>query len=117
MEEYLLDENSWKLEAGSVIRDIKNHVKSVAISQTLQCTNHRIFLNLETLESRKVCVEICANGFRIVGNEFDNADLDKMDYYETPYSLLNTISPMFSESFRDELMEKLARENVDLIPQ
>ncbi|XP_044750146.1 GSK3B-interacting protein [Coccinella septempunctata] len=109
MEEYLLDENNWKLEAQSVIGDIGNHVKFVAISETLLNTNNKIFLNLETLENRTFCIELSASGFRIVGNAFNQNNLDESEYYETPYSLLNRISPMFSASFRDELLEKLAK--------
>lgn len=109
MEDYVLNENNWKLEAQSVINDIKNHVKIVTISETLQSTNKCVFFNLKTLENESLCIELSANGFRIVGNLFDHNDINKSDYYETPYSLLNKISPMFTASFRDELLEKLSK--------
>ncbi|KAK9888518.1 hypothetical protein WA026_000769 [Henosepilachna vigintioctopunctata] len=104
---YLLDEHNWRLEAESVINDIKNHVYSITLSEKLQNTNKKIFLNLITLENQTFCIELSGQGFRIVGKSFDTTDINCSQYYETPYSLLNNVSPMFSTSFGNELIAKL----------
>lgn len=99
---------NWIEEAKSVINDIKTHVTTVNISKTLASTDLKIFINLITLENKKYCIELSANGFRVVGNNFDETVLEENSYFETPYSLLASISPEFHESFGNALLTKLA---------
>lgn len=105
------DLENWKVEGEAVINDIKNHVKEVCISKTLECNNRRIYLNLTTLEDKQYCVELSVNGFRIVGSNYDTKNNAEDTYFETPYSLLNTISPEFSSSFGNALFSKLSSLN------
>lgn len=101
------DLENWKLEGEAVINDIKKHVKDIKISETLECNNQRVYLNLTTLEDQDYCVELSAYGFRIVGTTYDATNIVTDSYFETPYSLLNTISPEFRLSFGNTLMSKL----------
>ncbi|KAL2718242.1 GSK3-beta interaction protein [Vespula squamosa] len=81
-EDKILDEEQWKLEAQAVINDIKNHVNDVKLSDRL-----------------------CS--FTIVGNKHDDASNKGNQYFETPYSLLNSTSPQYRDSFGNLLLEKL----------
>lgn len=99
--------DNWIEEANSVINDIKGHVTNIQISQTLENTNQKVYLNVITLENKKFCIELSARGFRVVGKNFDENLLDEENYFETPYSLLSSISPHFHESFSNALFNKL----------
>lgn len=101
------NEEQWKEEAKAVIADICNHVENAAVS-TLPCSNKKIFINLTTFEKDNYCIELTSQGFRIVGNRYDDNNNPRDQCYETPYSLLDDISPKYRESFGERLMGKLA---------
>jgi hypothetical protein len=61
------------------------------------------------MEGIQRCVELSASGFRIVGNANDNTAELPSRHFETPYALLNHISPSYSISFGNLLLEKLQR--------
>lgn len=104
-----VEPDNWKSEAEGVINDIKEHVTEVNISKTLESNNGYIFLNITTIESARFCVELSKNGFCVVGDSYDEVNHEKEQiYYETPYSLLNAISPQFCESFGNALLSKLS---------
>lgn len=105
--EKVLSEDSWKGEASAVIKDIKNHVKTIDISKTLPNCNNAIYLNLLTLENKKYCIELTGAGFTIVGENFDSNNISTDIYYETPYGLLNNLSTGYQKSFGNELASKL----------
>ncbi|XP_043471254.1 GSK3-beta interaction protein [Leptopilina heterotoma] len=107
-DERVLDAEQWKLEAQSVINDVKNHVTDFVLSEKFQSTNTEIFLNLTTLENLKFCVKLTAAGFCVVGNQHDDMsnNMNTM-YFETPYSLLDFLSPMYRNSFGNSLLNKL----------
>ncbi|KAJ8968441.1 hypothetical protein NQ314_002300 [Rhamnusium bicolor] len=98
---------NWKFEAEAVINDIKYHVTDLKISEKINSNNQFICLNITTLENKNFCIQLSAQGFRIVGHNFDKNDIDIEEYFETPYSLLNSISPKFKESFANALLRKL----------
>lgn len=101
----------WEKEAAAIIRDVKNHVKEIFVSRNLTSNNFRIFLNIETLESKKFCVQVSDSGFLIIGNDYDKTDLCKDnpdDYYETPYALLTKISEGYVESFANRLSQQMS---------
>lgn len=107
MSEVLLTEDKWRAEVNSVINDIKDHVHSVTVSHELNSSESRIYLNITTLEERRCCVELSALGFLLVGSDHNLVDVMQSQHFETPYSLLGSISPMFYQSFGAQLMEKL----------
>ncbi|KAJ8924706.1 hypothetical protein NQ315_000857 [Exocentrus adspersus] len=107
MSEASSDLENWQMEAESVINDVKDHVNELKISQKLGSSNQFIYLNLRTIENEEFCIELSARGFRIVGRSFDTNSIDSDEYFETPYSLLNSVSKKFKDSFGNALLEKL----------
>ncbi|KAK7084996.1 hypothetical protein SK128_004633 [Halocaridina rubra] len=105
-EERVHDEEEWHVEAAAVIQDVKDCVTQMVIS-SLPSSNTTIFFNLTTRENNTYCIELTASGFRIVGFKYDDSSQPSEDYYETPYALLDTISPMYRESFSSALAAKL----------
>lgn len=105
-EERVHDEEEWHVEASAVIQDVKECVTQMLIS-SLPASNTTIFFNLTTRENNVYCVELTASGFRIVGSKYDDNSEPSEDYYEMPYALLDTISPMYRESFSSALAAKL----------
>lgn len=107
MSEHVLDEENWKTEAEAVIKDIRDHVKYVNTSEDLKGSNSKIYFNLTTLEKKDYCIELSAQGFKIVGHSFDCNNTPEEEVYETPYALLNKISGLFQTSFGNQLFQKL----------
>lgn len=100
-------DEDWSAEADAVINDIKDHVQEAFVSNQLSSSKQKIYINLKTLEGNRYCVMLTAKGFEIVGNDFDKQDKSNDIYYETPYSLLQSISPKFVTSFGGALTDKL----------
>lgn len=105
-EEQIID---WQTEAQSVINDVKTHVSSIQISDLLKSDQTKIYLNVVTLESEDYCVRLDREGFIVAGHGKDSQDLEgeETQKYETPYSLLSTISKKFTESFGNRLISEL----------
>ncbi|XP_033333898.1 GSK3-beta interaction protein [Megalopta genalis] len=108
-EDKVLDKEQWKLEAQTVINDVKQHVVEIKLSEKLQSTNQFIYLNLTTLEGLKFCIELAGVGFSIVGNQHDDTSNVGGQRFETPYSLLDSVSPQYRNSFGNSLLEKLRK--------
>ena len=106
-EERVLEAEQWKIEAQAFINDVKNHVRNFSVSEKLQNTNSNIYLNLTTLEDLKFCVQLSAAGFFIVGHQHDDTSKKGGEYFETPYALLDFISPQYRNSFSKSLFDKL----------
>lgn len=102
------DERKWEIEANAVINDIRNHVCEVFIASSLPNSLSGIYFNVETVEKKRFCVKLAGNGFQIVGYQFDQSDLEDGMCFETPQSLMSSISPGFVNSFGQELSNKLA---------
>lgn len=51
-----------------------------------------------------------SQGFHIVSNELDTCEVDNIGSYETIYALLEQHSKGYTESFGNELISKLAKE-------
>lgn len=107
MNDCYVDLINWTDEATAVINDVKDHVREMSISSALQATELEIYLNCETLESKRCTIRLSGEGFQIVGNGYDKADDLKTFPYETPYALLNALSPRYSVSFSSELSKAL----------
>lgn len=103
----VLDKEQWKAEACAIINDVVKHVQDIHISDKLPCTNKCIHLNLTTLEGLKYCVEVSGAGFMITGNQHDAVTDIVGEIFETPYSLLDFVSPKYRESFGNDLVNKL----------
>ncbi|XP_012533636.1 GSK3-beta interaction protein [Monomorium pharaonis] len=104
----VLDAEQWRLEAQAVIDDVRKHVQDLRVSEQLVSTNQVIYLNLITLEGLRFCVELSVAGFAIVGNQHDDtSNTGNADRFETPYGLLDFISPQYRNSFGNALLDKL----------
>jgi len=107
--ETLLDETGWREEAEGVIHDIAAYVQSIVISGSLPATSCQIFLNLVTREEESYTISLNAQGFSVVGRGLDRAELETEPVYETPYALLDNLSPAYRQAFGNDLMSALGR--------
>ncbi|KAG8238001.1 hypothetical protein J437_LFUL017657 [Ladona fulva] len=103
----LLEEDQWKEEAAAVVQDVKDHLKEIRVSEILRGNEREIHFNLTTLEENTFCVQLSSSGFRIVSRSYDTNSISDGPSFETPYSLLNSISEKFKESFGHALEAKL----------
>lgn len=106
-EERVLDEQEWHVEAAAVIQDVKECVSRIVVS-SLPSSNTAIYFNLTTKEENNYCVELTASGFRIVSDKYNNKSQPTEDFFETPYALLDRISPLYRVSFSSALAAKLS---------
>jgi hypothetical protein len=114
-EECILDAEQWRLEAQTIIDDIRYHVHDIKIcdESILTSNNHSIFMNLTTLEQFKFCIQLSPLGFCIISHEHNHtikiSDVEdsNYEYFETIYSLLDSVSPQYRNSFGKSLMDKL----------
>ncbi|XP_011499853.1 PREDICTED: GSK3-beta interaction protein [Ceratosolen solmsi marchali] len=114
-EKRIFDAEQWRLEAQAVINDIRYHVHHIKIcDDTVLTSNKRsIYLNLTTLEHFKFCIRLSPQGFSIVSNEHNYAsktnqdDDSNFEYFETIYSLLDSVSPEYRNSFGKSLLDRL----------
>ena len=74
--EFLLNEEGWKDEARGVIQDISSYVKFVSVAENLPSSNSEIYLNLTTKENNNYTIVLNPEGFKIVGNNFDTANIE-----------------------------------------
>ena len=74
--EVLLNEDGWKEEAMGVIKEIKDYVKQLTISELVSSSSSAIYLNLTTLEGDKYTVRLSERGFSIVACELDSVLLE-----------------------------------------
>lgn len=105
-EEKILDKDQWKVEASAVINDVKSHVQQISISN-LDGTDQFIFLNLTTLEGQDYCIQMSQMGFSITGMVYDSSTIEASVFFDTPYALLDSISPKYRESFAQKLIDSL----------
>lgn len=102
--------NDWQGEAEAIINDVQSHVKEICISSKIPLTENDIHLNITTLEERKICVRLSSSGFEIVGETYDEIGEESVHHteiYETPYALLQQISPLYIASFGNSLVNAL----------
>lgn len=106
------NEEQWILEAQAIIDDVKQHVTDIKVSNKLRNGNQSFHLNLTTLEGSRFCIEVSSAGFTIVGNEHDDVtSKGENERFETPYSLLNIVSPQYKNSFGSSLVHRLEQLN------
>ncbi|EDV52750.1 GSK3-beta interaction protein [Drosophila erecta] len=115
-------------EANAIINDVKAHVAEICISSKLASDATQIYLNIRTIESATCCVQVTSRGFKIVSSQYDtideesrisallrngqgqghdNEEEEEEEIFETPYALLDKISPRYVESFGNQLCQQL----------
>lgn len=98
---------NWPDEAEAVINDVKKHVRNIFISNALPSTDLEIYLNCETFEAKRFTIRLSSDGFQAIGNDYNTIDDANAFPYETPYALLNDISPGYISSFGNALSAAL----------
>lgn len=105
---------NWEEEAAAIIKDVNPHVAIIEISQQIPSNVSKVYLNVRTIEGQDYCVQVSSIGFRVVANAFNSIDDGKEEIneeedvvYETPYALLDKISPSYVESFGNQLCKQL----------
>ncbi|XP_046464187.1 GSK3-beta interaction protein-like [Daphnia pulex] len=106
-DERILNGEEWTVEALAVIHDVKDHVLEIVIADRSVNNDQLIHMNLTTKEKQRYCIELTAQGFRVVGYDYNRTDVSSDDYFETPYALLDKLSPLYRQAFGDSLVSKL----------
>ncbi|XP_069771940.1 GSK3-beta interaction protein [Narcine bancroftii] len=95
-------------EAEAVIHDVSFAVNHMAVSTMLPVREDVVFINVETLERNRYCLELTEAGLRVVAYNFDQVDESlSMEFHETIYSLLDLLSPAYRDAFGNALLRKL----------
>ncbi|KAL7873277.1 hypothetical protein AOLI_G00123480 [Acnodon oligacanthus] len=99
-----------RLEAEAVVSDVLFAVTDMHVSQTLTNALDVAYINVETREGNRYCLELTEAGLRVVGYAFDQVDEGlASQYHETVYSLLDSLSPGYREAFGNALLQRLER--------
>ncbi|XP_072546528.1 GSK3-beta interaction protein isoform X1 [Salminus brasiliensis] len=99
-----------RLEAEAVVNDVLFAVTDMQVSQTLSSGLDVAYINVETREGNRYCLELTEAGLRVVGYSFDQVDEGlSTQYHETVYSLLDSLSPGYREAFGNALLQRLER--------
>lgn len=106
-DERVLNGEEWTVEALAVIHDVKDHVSEIAIADRSVNTDQLIHMNLTTKEEQRYCIELTPHGFRVVGYDYNQTDVESDNYFETPYALLDKLSPLYRQAFGNSLVSKL----------
>ncbi|XP_034381234.1 GSK3-beta interaction protein [Cyclopterus lumpus] len=111
-EDYVVPANvkDMGLEAEAVVKDVLFAVAEMYVSQSLNSASDVAYINMKTREGNQYCVELTEAGLRVVGYAFNQVDEDlNTQYYETVYSLLDSLSPGYREAFGNALLQRLER--------
>ncbi|XP_063353000.1 GSK3-beta interaction protein [Pelmatolapia mariae] len=104
------DVKDMRLEAEAVVNDVLFAVSEMHVSQSLNSASDVAYINVETREGNRYCLELTEAGLRVVGYTFDQVDENlTTQYHETVYSLLDTLSPGYREAFGNALLQRLER--------
>ncbi|XP_034714976.1 GSK3-beta interaction protein [Etheostoma cragini] len=104
------DVKDMMLEAEAVVNDVLFAVAEMHVSQSLNGVSDVAYINVETREGNRYCLELTEAGLRVVGYAFDQVDEDlNTQYHETVYSLLDKLSPGYREAFGNALLHRLER--------
>ncbi|XP_065144631.1 GSK3-beta interaction protein isoform X2 [Paramisgurnus dabryanus] len=106
----LTDVKDMRLEAEAVVNDVLFAVTTMYVSHSLTSGVDVAYINVETREGHRYCLELTEAGLRVVGHTFDQVDDGlSTQYHETVYSLLDSLSPGYREAFGNALLQRLER--------
>lgn len=104
-------------EVDFIKKDVNFAVDYIDVSKELPEKDGKIYINIQTKEKDRFCVELSSSGFTVVGKEYDCQNEDGTNRsYETVYSLLSNISSSYNRTFSDELARKLSNLQEQLEP-
>ncbi|XP_067894578.1 GSK3-beta interaction protein [Heterodontus francisci] len=102
------DVKDMRVEAEAVVNDVNFTVRYMAVSKSLPIGEDVAYINVETKEGNRYCLELTEAGLRVVAYGFDKVDESlSMQYHETIYSLLDSLSPAYREAFGNALLQRL----------
>ncbi|XP_032883380.1 GSK3B-interacting protein isoform X2 [Amblyraja radiata] len=102
------DVKDMKVEAEAVVNDVNFAVNHMAVSKMLPIREDVAYINVETKERNRYCLELTEAGLRVVAYGFDQVDESlSMQYHETIYSLLDSLSPAYRDAFGNALLQRL----------
>ncbi|KAH0620383.1 hypothetical protein JD844_020773 [Phrynosoma platyrhinos] len=102
------DVKDMRLEAEAVVNDVLFAVGNMFVSKSLPCAEDVAYINVETRERNRYCLELTETGLRVVAYAFDQVDDSVQNpYHETVYSLLDSVSPAYREAFGNALLQRL----------
>ncbi|XGW03700.1 hypothetical protein V3C99_015123 [Haemonchus contortus] len=105
--------SSLELEAIAAVHELSYAVQSMSVSEMLPRTSDMIFVNLTTMEGQPYCLELTHKGWRITSLRTDCmiGDFTRIElftkYYDSPYELMDAISPGYRERFGEKLAQRL----------
>ncbi|XP_007549374.1 GSK3-beta interaction protein-like [Poecilia latipinna] len=104
------DVKDMRLEADAIVNDVLFAVTEMHVSQSLTSALDVAYINVETREGNRYCLELTEAGLRVVGYAFDEVNEElNTQYHETVYSLLDTLSPGYREAFGNALLQRLEK--------
>uniref|UniRef100_A0A8C0I2K0 GSKIP domain-containing protein n=1 Tax=Balaenoptera musculus TaxID=9771 RepID=A0A8C0I2K0_BALMU len=74
------DMKDMRLEAEAVVNDVLFAVNTMFVSKTLCCADDVAYIDVETRERNRYCLELTEAGLGVVGCAFDQVD----DHLQTP---------------------------------
>ncbi|XP_059375367.1 GSK3-beta interaction protein-like isoform X2 [Carassius carassius] len=99
-----------RLEAEAVVSDVLFAVTDMHVSHSLSSGQDVAYINVETREGKRYCLELTEAGLRVVSHVFDQVHEElSTQYHETVYSLLDSLSPGYREAFGNALLQRLER--------
>ncbi|XP_034274315.1 GSK3B-interacting protein [Pantherophis guttatus] len=102
------DVKDMRIEAEAVVNDVLFAVSNMFVSKNLPCVEEVAYINVETREKNRYCLELTEAGLRVVAYDFDQMDDSLQNpYHETVYSLLDSVSPAYREAFGNALLQRL----------
>ncbi|KAM3855795.1 GSK3B-interacting protein [Vipera latastei] len=102
------DVKDMRIEAEAVVNDVLFAVSNMFVSKSLPCVEDVAYINVETREKNRYCLELTEAGLRVVAYDFDQVDDSLQNpYHETVYSLLDSVSPAYREAFGNALLQRL----------
>lgn len=102
------DLKDMKVEAEAVVNDVNFAVNHMAVSNMLPIREDVAYINVETKERNRYCLELTEAGLRVVAYGFDQVDESlSTQYHETIYSLLDSLSPAYRDAFGNALLQRL----------
>ncbi|CAJ0591109.1 unnamed protein product [Cylicocyclus nassatus] len=106
-------DSSLELEAIAAVHELSFAVQSISVSEMLPRTPDLIFVNLTTIEEQPFCLELTHKGWRITSLRLDCmvGDFTRLElftkYYDSLFSLMDTISPGYRARFGEKLALRL----------
>ncbi|CAF1350685.1 unnamed protein product [Adineta steineri] len=104
------EQGDFLAEAQLAINDVGDGI--VATKQLSKSLNNpsdisTAYINIKSKANKEFCIELSQQGYRIVGDHFDDKSQPSKIYYESLQALLTNESKSYVNSFAESLQQKL----------